>query len=149
MDGIDSELRRVIFVYDCPKPGRVAYYADHTWRISMGLVQVTHSQGRIPITIFRLQDRISLENFAELEATAKSAYANGMRNAVLDLSNTSSLTSIGVRAIIVIHKMLASDRDKHLKLSGPTPEIRDMLDISGVTEYIEVHDTVEAAVASF
>ena len=115
----------------------------------MGLVQVTHSQGRIPITIFRLQDRISLENFAELEATAKSAYANGMRNAVLDLSNTSSLTSIGVRAIIVIHKMLASDRDKHLKLSGPTPEIRDMLDISGVTQYIEVHDTVEAAVASF
>lgn len=115
----------------------------------MGLVQVTHSQGRIPITVFRLEDRISLENFAELEATAKSAYANGMRNAVIDLSATSALTSIGVRAIIVIHKMLASDQGKHLKLSGPAPEIRDMLDISGVTQYIEIFETVEDAVASF
>ena len=115
----------------------------------MGLVQVTHSQGRIPITVFHLQDRVSLENFVELEAAAKSAYADGMRNAVIDLSNTSALTSIGVRAIIVMHRMLANDRGKHLKLSGPTPEIRDMLDISGVTQYIEVHDTLEAAIASF
>lgn len=115
----------------------------------MGLVQVTHSQGRIPITIFRLQDRISLENFSELEAVAKNAYANGMRNAVIDLSDTSALTSIGVRAIIVVHKMLSNDQGKHLKLSAPTPEIRDMLDISGVTQYIEIFKTVEDAVASF
>jgi anti-anti-sigma factor len=117
--------------------------------MSMGFVQVTQSQGRIPITVFRLKDRISLENFAELESTAKSAYANGMRDAVIDLSATNALTSIGVRAIIVIHKMLASDSGKHLKLAGPSPEIRDMLDISGVTQYIEIYETVEAAVASF
>ena len=115
----------------------------------MGLVQVTQSQGRIPITVFHFQDRISLENFAELEFAAKEAFANGMRDAVMDLSQTSSLTSIGVRAIIVIHKMLARDSTRHLKLAGPSPEIRDMLDISGVTQYVEIHKTVEDAVASF
>lgn len=115
----------------------------------MGLVQVTHSQGRIPITIFRLEDRVSLENFAELEATAKRAYANGMRNAIIDLSATSALTSIGVRAIIVIHRLLSNNPGKHLKLASPAPAIRDMLDISGVTQFIEVYDTVEAAIASF
>ena len=115
----------------------------------MGLVQVTQSQGRIPTTIFHLQDRISLENFAELESVARQEYANGMRNAIIDLSHTSSLTSIGVRAIIVIHKMLAQDSTRHLKLAGPSPEIRDMLDISGVTQYVEIHKTVEDAVASF
>ena len=115
----------------------------------MGLVQITQSQGRFPITIFHLQDRISLENFAELESAIRQEYANGMRNAVMDLSQTSSLTSIGVRAIIVIHKMLTQDSITHLKLAGPSPEIRDMLDISGVTQYVEIHKTVEDAVASF
>ena len=115
----------------------------------MGLVRITQSQGRFPITIFHLQDRISLENFSELETAAKQEYANGMRNAIVDLSHTNALTSIGVRAIIVIHKMLAQDSTRHLKLAGPSPEIRDMLDISGVTQYVEIHKTVEDAIASF
>ena len=29
------------------------------------------------------------------------------------------------------------------------PYIREMLDISGVTQYIEIYDTVDGAVASF
>ena len=115
----------------------------------MGLVQVTQLQGRVPLTVFHLQDRINLENFAELEAVARESYANGMHNAIIDLSRTAALTSIGVRAIIVIHKMLGTDGKRHLKIAGPAPEIRDMLDISGVTQYVEIYNTVEEAVASF
>ena len=115
----------------------------------MALVEVSQAQGRVPVTVFQLQDRVNLGNYAQLEETARTAYSNGTRDLVIDLSKTPSLTSIGVRALVVIHKMLSEDRGKHLKLAVPLPEIRDMLEISGVTQYIEIYDTVEDAVTSF
>lgn len=115
----------------------------------MGLVKISQAQGRIPVTVFQLNDRVNLGNYHQLEDAAKDVYNNGTRDIVIDLSQTPSLTSIGIRALIVIHKLLSEDRGKHLKLAGPIPEMRDMLDISGVTQYIEIYDTVEDAVASF
>lgn len=116
----------------------------------MALVKISQKEGRVPVTVFHLQDRVNLGNYEELEQTAKDAYENGMRNLVIDLSETPSLTSIGVRALVVIHKMLAgAEGAKHLKLASPIPYIREMLDVSGVTQYIEIYDTVDDAVASF
>jgi len=115
----------------------------------MELVQISQANGRLPVTVFTLQGRVNLGNFSELEKTAKDSYDSGMRDLVIDLSRTDGLTSIGIRALVVIHKMLSEDRGKHLRLAGPSPEIREMLEIAGVTHYIEIHDTVEAAIASF
>lgn len=115
----------------------------------MGVVDVTQTAARVPVTIFHLQERVTLANFAELEAAAREAYQNGMRNAVVDLGQTTALTSIGVRAIIVLHKILASEPGRHLKLAGPSPEIRDVLDISGVHQYVEIYNSMEDALASF
>lgn len=115
----------------------------------MGIVQISRAEGRVPVTIFRLQERINLGNFTELEEAARKAYEEGTRDVVLDLSQTVSMTSIGIRAIVIIHKMLSPDGGKHLKIANPMPYIREMLDISGVTQYIEMYDTVDQAVASF
>ena len=67
----------------------------------MGAVEISQTQGHIPVTVFHLPERVNLGNFAELEETAKEAYQNGMRDLVIDLSKTVSLTSIGIRAIVV------------------------------------------------
>jgi anti-anti-sigma factor len=115
----------------------------------MALVQVSQAQGHVPVTIFLLQDRVNLGNYTELENAAQDEFGRGMRRLVIDLSQTPSLTSIGVRALIVIHKMLAADRGNNLKLAGPSPAIREMLEIAGVTPPVEVYDSVEEAVASF
>jgi anti-anti-sigma factor len=115
----------------------------------MGVVQISQAQGRVPVTVFRLQDRVNLGNFAELEETAKESFDKGMRDMVMDLSQTVSLTSIGIRAIVIIHKMLSTDGKQHLKIANPAQYIREMLDISGVTQYIQIFDTVDQAIASF
>lgn len=115
----------------------------------MGAIQISQAQGHIPVTVFQLPERVNLGNFAELEESAKEAYKDGMRDLVVDLSRTVSLTSIGIRALVVIHKMLAADGKKHVKVAAPMPYLREMLDISGVTGYIEIYDTVEQAVDSF
>ena len=116
----------------------------------MGLVEISHVQGHIPVTIFHLQDRVNLGNFTELEELAKEAYNYGVRDMVIDLSKTPSMTSIGIRALIVIYRMLSQDRGgRHLKLASATPEISEMLEIAGVTQHIEIFPTVEDAVNSF
>ena len=115
----------------------------------MDLVKITNVEGRIPVTVFQLQDRVNLGNFSELEQTAKDAYEAGMRDLVIDLSQTPSLTSIGIRAIVVIHRLLSADKGKHLKLAGAITPIREMLGIAGITQFIEMYDTVDEAVASF
>jgi anti-anti-sigma factor len=117
--------------------------------MNMGLVQVSQAQGRIPVTVFQLQDRVNLGNYTELEEASKEAYNNGMRDLVIDLSQTPSMTSIGIRALIVIQKMLSQDGNRHLKLAGLTPEIREILDIAGVLQHIEIFPTVEDAIQSF
>lgn len=115
----------------------------------MSFVQISQENDSIPVTVFQIQERINLDNFAELEDITKTAYREGMRNLVLDLSQIPGLTSIGVRAIVVIHKILSADRGNPLKLAGVTQSMRDVLQIAGITQFIELYDTVNEAVASF
>ena len=115
----------------------------------MALVQISQANGRVPVTVFHIQDRVNLGNYKELEQAAADAQINGMRDLVIDLSQTPSLTSIGVRSLAVIYKLMGTDGGKHLKLAGAIEPIRDMLKIAGISEFIEMYDSVDDAVASF
>jgi anti-anti-sigma factor len=117
----------------------------------MKLVTVSQAQGRVPVTVFQLQDRLNMGNTAELDQAAKEAYDAGGRNMVIDLSKAPSLTSAGIRTILVIYKMLTEpeEKAKHLKLVCPTPYVRQVLDIAGLLDFIEIYDSLDAAVASF
>ena len=115
----------------------------------MALVEISHVQGQPPVTIFHLQDRVNLGNFEEIETLAKEAYSYGLRDLVIDLSRTPSMTSIGIRALVVIHRMFSQDRGRHVKLASATPEIGEMLEIAGITQHIELFPTVDDAVNSF
>lgn len=118
----------------------------------MNLVEVSQAEGRIPVTVFELQDRVNLGNTAELEQAARDAYANGTRDLIIDISKVDSFTSAGIRALLVIYKLLAGDegrQSKHVKLVSPTPYVREVLEVSGVADSIEIYDTLEEAVASF
>jgi stage II sporulation protein AA (anti-sigma F factor antagonist) len=117
----------------------------------MELVTVSQAHGRVPVTVLQLQDRLNMGNTEELELAAKEAFAAGERNMVIDLSKAPSLTSAGIRTIIVIYKMLTESKDKakHLKLVSPTPYVREVLDISGLLDYIDVIESLDEAVVSF
>jgi anti-anti-sigma factor len=117
----------------------------------MKLVIVSQTQGRVPVTVFHLQDRLNLGNTNELEKAAREAYEAGGRDMVLDLSKAPSLTSAGIRTIVTIYKMLSKPKTeiKHLKLVSPTPYVSNVLDIAGLFEFIDCYETLEEAVASF
>jgi anti-anti-sigma factor len=116
----------------------------------MALVEISQTKGRISVTVFRLQERVHLGNFADLEGAAQKAYDEGTRNLVIDLGDTDSMTSIGLRALVVVHKILSkNDSRKHLKVAGATTVMREIMQVTGISQFIEVYDTVEEAVASF
>lgn len=118
----------------------------------MGLVKISQAMGRIPVTVFELQDRVNLGNTAELEQAGKQAYANGTRDLVIDISKVDSFTSAGIRALLIIYKLLAGDegkQSKHVKLVSPTKYVREVLEVSGVSDSIEIYDTLKEAIASF
>jgi anti-anti-sigma factor len=117
----------------------------------MNLVTISQAEGHVPVTILRLQDRLNMGNTAELEQAADEEYANGSRNMIIDLSKAPSLTSAGIRTIIVIQKMLTEPKGKirHLKLVSPTPYVREVLDIAGLLDYVDVFESLDEAVASF
>lgn len=115
----------------------------------MSLLQITQFNENNRVTVFRLQERINLDNFAELESITKQEHAKGMSHLVLDLSETETLTSIGVRAIVVIHKILSADGGNPLKLAAVQPPVREVLKIAGITKFIEIFETVDDAVKSF
>jgi anti-anti-sigma factor len=118
----------------------------------MSLVKVSQAAGRVPVTVFELQDRVNLGNTAELEQAARDAYANGTRDLIIDISKVDSFTSAGIRALLVIYKLLAGDegkQSKHVKLVSPTPYVREVLEVSGVADSIKIYNTLDEAVASF
>jgi|GEM_PF-647712 len=115
----------------------------------MSLVQISQIKQNKPVTVFLLKERINLDNFAEFESITRREQENGMQNLVLDLSETPALSSIGVRAIVVIHKLLSADGGNPLKLAAVQPDVREVLKIAGITKFIEIYETVDDAVKSF
>jgi len=118
----------------------------------MSLVKVSQAEGRVPVTVFELQDRVNLGNTAELEQAGKDAYNNGARDLVIDISKVDSFTSAGIRALLVIYKLFAGEegkQSKHVKLVSPTEYVREVLEVSGVADSIEIYDTLDEAITTF
>ena len=115
----------------------------------MSLIQISHTQGQTPVTIFELHGRINLGNYKELEQAAQDAFDKGTRNLVMDFSHVDSLTSIGIRTLIAVQKMIAKNGGGKLKLAGVLPSIKSMLEIAGVAPFLEMHETSADAIAAF
>lgn len=122
----------------------------------MTIVTTSQVLGRVPISVLHLHDRINLGNADEVERAARDAYAGGARHVVIDLTNAPSLSSAGLRAIMAVNQLLASqaapapsDKSPYLKLVGPSSHVRQVLNIAGFDRYLEVYDQLSEAVASF
>lgn len=67
---------------------------------------------------------------------------------VLDLAGVSTMDSFGVGVLMSAYRRMAK-KGGALKLAAVTPRVRSALAITKVDTVIEIHDTVDAACASF
>lgn len=117
-----------------------------------------------PVTV--LQVKGDLSGSEPLESEAKTAFAGGTRDIVLDLSQVPFISSAGLRVIHAIYMLLRSVdpedeetaargiargtyKSPHLKLVKPSKNGLKALTTAGYDLFLEIHDTIPKAVASF
>jgi len=121
-------------------------------------ISISKVEGRVPVTVIQVEGRVNMGNAHELRGQATAAINQGADHIVLDLSGVESLTSEGLRTIHGIYNALlsADEREKQeqgqlvqsatFKLANPNADIRRVLEISGFSAFIEIHDSLQAAV---
>ncbi len=130
-------------------------------------ILISTAQGRVPVTVFRIRGEISAATADQLHESAERAYLAGMRNLLLDLAEVPFVSSAGLREVHRLYMLLRGDsaaegdqavqrglRDgtfkaPHFKLLNPTPDVREVLKVSGFDMFLEIHSDLERAVASF
>ncbi len=126
-------------------------------------ITVSHERGRVPVTVFRLKGRANLGTAEQLQTAAQEAVAAGARALLLDLTEVVSVTSIGLQTIQSIYKLLyaaspemseeatrqGTTQSPYLKLLNPRPDVLRVLQIAGFDTFLEIHDNLKDAVASF
>ncbi len=121
-------------------------------------LKVSQQQGKVIVTVIQVQGSVNMGTASQLDQAIKDAYASGARDLVLDLSETSAMTSAGLRSILVGYKMLdanatSGDRPaakaKHLKLLKPSSDLRQVLHIAGFDAFLEIYESLPDAIASF
>jgi anti-anti-sigma factor len=137
------------------------------WKGTTMDISVSQEQGRVPVTVFHVHGDIAADTASQLLEEADRAVAGGTQNLVLDLTDVPYVGSYGIRAFSVIleklhhgatdqneeqlHKALRDGHSKsaHFKLVNPNPSVMKVMQYTGIVELLEVHRTVQAAVASF
>jgi anti-sigma B factor antagonist len=101
-----------------------------------GGVMIVHCQGRI---VYRDEAAVLARVVGEVLQQAK--------HLVLDLSGVSSIDSAGMGELAQLRAQ-AQSRNVDLKCAGPNVLVRTLLDLTNLDTVLEVHPSVEAALAA-
>jgi anti-anti-sigma factor len=134
-------------------------------------ITVTQRQGSVPVTVLQTHGDLDASNYQDLIASARQAYDEGARAILLDLGDTSYMSSSGLVALQSIAALLRGDvptdlesgweafrsidRDRDrgfqtsFKLVNPQPRVEHVLEMVGFTGFLEIHTDLEIAVNSF
>ena len=96
------------------------------------------------IRFIKLNGRLDIVGTGEIE-TRFASYCGGEKaRVVVDLSEVEFLASIGIRLLTLTAKSMAS-RGGRMVLLNPIPEVRDVLDITGIPAIIPIYSEFESA----
>ena len=130
-------------------------------------ITITQEQGRVPVTVLHVTGDVNATTADQFQAYAQQVYDGGARNLLIDLTEVSFLSSAGLRALHSIFDMLRGDspgesdaavrkgltagtfKSQHLKLLNPNNNISKTLRMSGFDMFIEIHNNLKDAIASF
>ena len=134
-------------------------------------ISVSQAQGRVPVTILKLDGQLDGQNFQELIAKAQELHSAGARDFLLDLSELTYVSSAGLVALHSIALLARGEEvpdteggwaafrsmgrsseaglQKHVKLLNPRNEIMGVLDMVGFSSVFEIFTDRDEAVKSF
>jgi len=129
-------------------------------------ITVTQEQNRVPVTVLHVVGKTDSESAAILQKKAMEMIAEGARYLIFDLSGVPYMSSAGLRVLQEVFNKLralsAKESDKetyrkiaegsyqlpYLKVVNPTPEVLEVLKMSGFDMLISIEKDLKKAVAS-
>jgi anti-sigma B factor antagonist len=113
----------------------------------MSLKMVQRKTGSV--VILDLAGKVILgEPANQLLETTKALVSQGERNLLFNLADVSYLDSAGLGIVVKCYKA-ATEKQGRIKLLGVPQNIRDLLRITKLQSFFELHDDEAAAVQSF
>lgn len=134
-------------------------------------IGVVQKEGRAGVTVLQPKGRVDGSNYTELVVAAQEQYRGGARNFLLDLSDVDYISSAGLVAmhnIVMLARFgilpndesgwesfraigrdVESGYQPNVKLLNPQPRVQKVLSMSGMDQFLEVFEDLDAAVAAF
>jgi anti-anti-sigma regulatory factor len=136
-------------------------------------ITVEQAQGKVPVTIMRLQGELDASCYMDVIEKAKELYRAGTRDLLLDLSEMPFMSSSGLVSLHSIAMLLrgqeppdpeagwstmhsmadsvegASGYEAHCKLLNPHPRVEKTLAITGFNNIFEIFTDRAKAIAAF
>jgi anti-sigma B factor antagonist len=127
------------------QPGVAVAWED---RKELKLKLSLETRNRGDVIIVHCQGRIVYRDEAAALSRVVGEVLQETRKLVLDLSGVSSMDSAGIGELALLQTW-AQGQNVDLKCAGPNPLIRTLLDLTNLDSVLEVHPSVDAALASF
>ena len=134
-------------------------------------ISVSQVQGKVPVTVIKLEGQLDGQTYQALISKAREAYAAGWRDFLVDMTDLNYISSAGLVALHSIalltrgeelpdteagwaaYRSMGRSKDtgiqKHIKLLSPRAEIQSVLDMVGFGSVFEIHTDLDEAVKTF
>ena len=100
------------------------------------------------VVVVYCQGRIVYRDEAIALSSAVGGILENRGKVVLDLSGVSSIDSAGIGELVLLHT-LAQAKNAKLKCASPSPFVRDLLDLTHLNSFLEIHSSLSEALAAF
>lgn len=100
------------------------------------------------VDLIAVNGRVDSSTAGELGQRLNEQLDSGSINMVVDLENVDYMSSAGLRELVAALKRAKKDGGD-LRLSRPSPRVKEVLDLAGLTTIFEIFDDPVAAVGSF
>lgn len=127
-------------------------------------ITVSHGQGRVPVTVLRLNGNLDTSTYEQFEKSARAEIDGGAKDVIVDLTDVPYMSSAGLRALTNIFNLLHSEAEQtalrksmmagiakspHLKLAGVSKRVMDVLNMSGMDMFLDIRKDHKDALAAF
>jgi anti-anti-sigma factor len=109
-------------------------------------------QDRPDVAVLHLGGWLDAQAEEQLVAAVKLAKDNGARYVLLELRGVSTITSAGLRGIQKSFRVLTSKGETapgRLKLCNASPQIREVLSVTGLLISVPMYESEDIAIDSF
>jgi anti-sigma B factor antagonist len=107
-------------------------------------MELRYSELENNIGLIKLIGKLDIVGVGEIENQFAGYCAGENRRVLVDLSEVEFLASIGIRMLTLNAKSVAS-RGGRMVLLHPTPDVRHVLEITGIPAIIPIYDGLESA----